>query len=372
MAESRNRRRIAAVAAAIAMLIGLLQWKLAPGPEPWDWRTRLYGAQWRAFVELGALALLLCGFDWAMDRLFREGWARWRWRLAGAGLTLLVFGIACAEFALREASPNGALVGRGNGAMARDYESWASPNGLLPRSRGPADAVEPLSKEPRLLVQGGAVTAGWSIPNAEALYTSHVRRNLGGSMAVVAQPGLQMDDHLRTLRSIGPRARPSLIVYQWSPSDCELGCKAARPSARRPWEALFWHELAIGSSYLWCTVDAKLLARTAPPRSAYIDYLNRELAPDGEPWALFESAFDTWAAEALQQSPRVLVVFLPTEPGLEFLRERVELLCMRVGVDATDASELWDGRTADRDGHVALAVHLMDEIGRRWPELLED
>jgi len=381
VAVTRNRRRIIAVTATLLVLIGLLQWKLAPGPEPWDWRTRLYGAQWRAFIELGALALLLCGFDWAMGRLFREGWKHARPWVAGVGILLLItlgVGVGAAELAVRKHYMFGRPGGRSNGALAKRFSENFEYNGLLPRSRGPADAVAPDAGRPRILVQGDAVTFGARILWNRELYTEQLRDLLrnghwpDASMAVAAQPGLEMDGHVAALVSLGARVRPDVIIYQWSPDDCELGCKASRPSAPHPWEALFWHELAIGSSFLWSEIDTRLLAYTAPPRTAYVEYLMRELAPPSAAWDLFETTFRAWATLARRLSPRVLLIMAPRADGLEFLRSRVVELATAAGIDVLELPDPWQNALPTAEENEQLAATIAAYLVKRWPEIPTD
>jgi len=370
-----------AVAALVAMLIGLAQWMLAPGPEPWDWRTRLYGAQWRAFIELGALTLLLCGFDWAMSRLFREGWTRSRRAVAVVGILLLVtlgMGVIAAEVAVRKRYAFGRPGGRSHGALAKRFSENFEYNGLLPRSRGPADAAAPEAGRPRILVQGDAVTFGARIRWNRELFTEQLRLLLrdghwpDASMAVAAQPGLEMDGHLAALRGLGLQVRPDLIIYQWSPSDCELGCKAARPSAPHPWEAAFWHEFAIGSSFLWSEIDTRLLAYTAPPRTAYVEYLTRELEPSSAAWDLFEITFRAWAALAQRLAPRVLLVMAPRADGLEFLRSRVVELATAAGIDVLQLPDPWQSALPTAEENEKLAETIAAYLAKRWPDVPTD
>ncbi len=264
-------------------------------------------------------------------------------------------------------------------------------------SRGP-EASGP--KEPgrfRILVQGDSVTFGQGIQDAKDTYLSVLLNALNQEapgrfeMAVLAQPGREIDGHLEQLELHGQEIGPDVIIYQWYPNDMELD-KRQRPKVRgRFWTRWFLDPWLEAHSYAWWFLDDRLttLLPTAP--TSYTTYMNASFAPGTPKWKRFVMVFHRWSAQATSLSPRVLMVLYPHPEGpmgrryvFRDIHDRVMQLAAASGIQTIDVLQTMDDvtdwnqtRVSRFEDHPNVSMHqrmadaLSAAIHTQWPELFE-
>ncbi|MCP4002889.1 MAG: hypothetical protein GY725_01710 [bacterium] len=141
-------------------------------------------------------------------------------------------------------------------------------------------------------------------------------------MAVLAQLGRELDNHLRQLEKWGAEIAPDLIVYQWFVNDMGFD-KSDRPrSARRIWTRLFFHRFLATHSYMWFLLDYQVSSLFAKPGESYDTYMDRQFAEGTPDWQRLVEVFDNWLVRARELTPRIVVVIYPhVNSGIRSLPE---------------------------------------------------
>jgi lysophospholipase L1-like esterase len=242
-------------------------------------------------------------------------------------------------------------------------------------SRGPDISEQIPRGKVRILIQGDSITWGQGIRDEQSLFSFQLLELLrkdkpGLEIAVLAQPGREIDGHLAQLEHWGELVAPDIIVYQFFANDMELDRHQGRPVAPgRYWRRLFFHRFMVSYSYLWFFLDYELDQLLPGTSQTYEDYLTANYSPGTAGWAKFVDTFQQWLAQARQLTPNILVALYPVSDGsgnrrLTSIYDAVEKLCKDEGIDTID---LWDELStlavandlyASRfDGHPGEAAH---------------
>ncbi len=190
------------------------------------------------------------------------------------------------------------------------------------RFDGPSRGPEPSDPKPpgrtRIVIQGDSITWGQGVRNEEQLFSNRLLSKLQETkapvdMAVLAQPGREIDGHLQQLQKWGSELRPDVIIYQWYINDIDTGkgYRKLKPNRlwRHPW---FLHSMLVKNSYLWFFLDFALdrLLPSATPLS-YESYMGSQFKEGSAGWLRFEQYFSDWARSAKALTPRVIVALYP-------------------------------------------------------------
>jgi hypothetical protein len=183
--------------------------------------------------------------------------------------------------------------------------------------RGPRNLDTKQPGVPRIMVVGDSITYGqgvrdWRQTWPELLIEELERRHQPHERAVFAMPGLDMPQHVETIRQWGSRVDPDILVYQWYANDIEV--LSHRPNATRAWQREPWHSTLRQWSYLYFTLDYYLAKVLPPPERTYVDYLLADFAPGTLEWTEFERQFHEFAVRAKQVAPRRLMALYPQVP----------------------------------------------------------
>jgi lysophospholipase L1-like esterase len=231
----------------------------------------------------------------------------------------------------------------------------------------------------RILIQGDSITWGQGVRNEEQLFSNQLLTRLRGTsvpvdMAVLAQPGREIDGHFQQLMKWGHELQPDVIIYQWYINDMELD-KESRPRTNRIWRHLFFHSALRKYSYLWFFLDFSLDTLLPSPALSYESYISSHFKEGSAGWSLFERYFSHWAILAKELTPRVVVVLYPhmslkdgvppaIRPEIVDIHTRMLSLCRTNNIACVDLSTsltTFDDSRAVRvtafDNHPSAEVH---------------
>jgi lysophospholipase L1-like esterase len=381
------------VAIAGSMLIGVV-------PASGGIAHSIWGEYALPFVEKGLFQIgvvVLCAAAFLQGcRFFSLELAENAARQLSSLAIGLAIGIAAAflsgEIFLRIFFHDGMTFSEHVGPIVRTYERNIRWNRFEGPSRGPETIGPKTPGVVRILIQGDSITWGQGVRAEEEVYPARLlhslrRQNPQVEMAVFAECGRDIDEHLAVLRRDGPEVDPDLIVYQWFVNDLEVATRGLRPRPWAPWNRLFFHRILKQGSYLYFFLDYQANNFLAPRgEDSYPSYLLSYFEEDTPQWNDFAAVFRTWVAEAKSMTPRVLVVLSPSLAHQPFLlgevHRRMRELGETSGVVVLDLAERefipqeLRGFVASRYDphpnsklHARIAELLEEEIRARWPEL---
>ena len=356
-------------------------------------RRLVYTSVGATLYQLGVLGLILVALDYLWILGVRRG--LWRGRSPGPFLVLLLvallLGFGTGEAALRLLYHDGLSFAHHRGPLVRRFERDFEFNRYDGPSRGPEVSGPKRPGVVRVLVQGDSVTWGQGVQREQDLFTSVLQEKFRRQaspveIAVLAQPGREIDGHLAQLRRWGAEVEPDIILYQWFVNDLELN-HAGRPSCTPPWRCLFFNDLLLRYSYFWFLLDDRLTAIWPAGERSYGEYVLESFEGDTPEWRAFARVFEEWAKEARKLTPHVLVVLYPFDAG-NFRDQRIHAqmidLAESVGVAGLDLFEAEPTfrdesrrlRASRFDPHPGPEAHhlIADAVHRRldllWPETL--
>ena len=183
--------------------------------------------------------------------------------------------------------------------------------------RGRFDTGPRRSGVQRLMVVGDSISWGLGVRDWSAVWTERLAQALerkGGpvEMAVSAEPGRDMWEHMAAVRDVGPRVQPDVLIYQWYVNDIEV--VRHRPRFHRTWQRWSLHDRARDSSYLYYFLDHMASSWLPQPDRSYTDYILQDFGPGTYEWAEFERAFHSFATRAREVAPVRLIVLYPQVP----------------------------------------------------------
>ena len=169
----------------------------------------------------------------------------------------------------------------------------------------------------RLLVVGDSISWGLGVRDWSAIWTERLARALEQKgrpveMAVLAEPGRNMWEHLSTLEAWGRQVQPDVLIYQWYVNDIEVAVR--RPEFQRAWQRWSQHNSVRTFSYLYYFLDHMASSRLPQPQRSYADYMLQDFRPGSYAWAEFERAFHSFATRAQEIAPTRLMVLYPQVP----------------------------------------------------------
>lgn len=246
-----------------------------------------------------------------------------------AALISLALCLAVGEIALRIYFHGGGVRTLG-GPGGGDFET------LMRKGRYRATVAD-WPKEPgfqRLMIQGDSISWGLGVRDWKHIYANLLldRLNRDGAkfeLALIADPGREIDGHLQALRRFAPVVRPDLIVYQWYVNDIEL--TGRRPDSTRAWQRWRGHATLKSWSYLYYFLDWRFSTLLPAPVRSYTQYLLEDYVEGGQPWSDFLAFFHSWAVNAAVAAPRRILMLYPTLPfsgtyPLQAINDRMEAL----------------------------------------------
>jgi hypothetical protein len=168
----------------------------------------------------------------------------------------------------------------------------------------------------RLLVVGDSISWGLGVRDWSAVWTEQLaqgleRRGTPLEMAVLAEPGRNMWEHVAALEEWGSRVHPDVLIYQWYVNDVEV--VTHRPEFQRAWQRGPQHARLRKFSYLYYFLD-HMAASWLPLERSYGDYMLQDFRPGSYAWAEFERAFHSFATRAGEVAPTRLMVLYPQVP----------------------------------------------------------
>ena len=169
----------------------------------------------------------------------------------------------------------------------------------------------------RLMVVGDSISWGLGVRDWSAIWTERLAQALeqkGGpvEMAVLAEPGRDMWEHMAVVQEWGSRVQPDVLIYQWYVNDIEV--VEHRPRFHRAWQRWSQHEQARNSSYLYFFLDHMAASWLPQPERSYTEYMLQDFGPGTYAWAEFERAFHSFATRAREAAPTRLMVLYPQVP----------------------------------------------------------
>ena len=279
------------------------------------------------------------------------------------------------ELVLRIWFFHGASFGNHFGPIVERFEEDFIFNRYSGISRGPEIENQTRHDARRVLVQGDSITWGQGIRSEQDLYTTRLlselrKDNPDTEMAVMAEPGRELDGHLLELAKWGEEIRPDIIIYQFFINDLELN-KDKRPRSKRIWRRAFLHRPLVQASYFWFFLDYSFDSFLATDsKEDYFDYMRACYSTDTDEWIQAISVFRTWAREAKRQTPNVLVVLYPSmnaqgDLSLGHIHERFAKEAQALGIEVVN---LWDSfrdlhgdlkrfKASAYDAHPSAEVH---------------
>jgi lysophospholipase L1-like esterase len=303
--------------------------------------------------------------------------------------TIVSFGLA--EWYLRIAYADGMSFSSRTGPLVRRFEQGFQFNRFDGPSRGP-EVVGPKGEgRVRVLIQGDSITWGQGVKDESLLYSSLLSDRLrsvnpGIEVAVLAQPGREIDGHLAQLNKWGDEIAPDIIIYQWFINDLELD-KSQRPDIVPGWQKLLFPSFLTNRSYLWYLLNYRLETWLYP--LPYEGHMRERYSPGTEGWRLFAEQFHAWTTEARRLTPHVLVALYPflrpsQDAPLPEFHAWMRELSDKEGVASIDLLEPLDVFRDDFtktfaspfDSHPGVAAQervaeaLDDRLLELWPELL--
>ena len=186
----------------------------------------------------------------------------------------------------------------------------------------------------RLMVVGDSISWGLGVRDWSAIWTERLAQALerkGGpvEMAVLAEPGRDMWEHMAVVQEWGSRVQPDILIYQWYVNDVEV--VEHRPRFHRAWQRWSQHERVRNSSYLYFLLDHMAASWLPQPERSYTDYMLQDFEPGTYAWAEFERAFHSFSTRAMEAAPTRLIVLYPQVPfrgayPLQPIHERMRTL----------------------------------------------
>jgi hypothetical protein len=169
----------------------------------------------------------------------------------------------------------------------------------------------------RLMVVGDSISWGLGVRDWSAIWTERLARALEQKsgpveMAVSAEPGRDMWEHMAVLQEWGRRVQPDVLIYQWYVNDVEV--VERRPRFHRAWQRWSQHDRARNLSYLYYFFDHMAASRLPQPDRSYTEYILQDFGPGTYAWAEFERAFHSFATRAREIAPARLMVLYPQVP----------------------------------------------------------
>lgn len=186
----------------------------------------------------------------------------------------------------------------------------------------------------RLMVLGDSITWGkgvrdWHQTWPELLFRMFNRAGNPHELAVVAQPGWDIDVLARHFDETAPAIRPDTLIYQWYINDIEV--TQHRPRSSRWWQTNALHGALVDWSYLFYFLDNRLSTLLPPPERSYVDYILQDFVPGSLEWTEFERYFHWLGARARELAAHRLIVLYPQVPfrgayPLQSIHDRIRAL----------------------------------------------
>ena len=169
----------------------------------------------------------------------------------------------------------------------------------------------------RLLVVGDSISWGLGVRDWSAIWTERLARaieqtGVAVEMAVSAEPGRDMWEHMAAVQELGSRVQPDVLIYQWYVNDIEVVKR--RPRFHRTWQRWSQHERMRNLSYLYYFLDHMAASWLPQPDRSYTEYILQDFGPGTYEWAEFERAFHSFATRAREAAPKRLMVLYPQVP----------------------------------------------------------
>src|SRR5688500_4497881 len=169
----------------------------------------------------------------------------------------------------------------------------------------------------RLMVVGDSISWGLGVRDWSAVWTERLaealeRKGAPVEMAVLAEPGRDMWEHMAVVHEWGNRVQPDVLIYQWYVNDIEV--VERRPRFHRAWQRWSQHDRVRNFSYLYYFLDHIAASRLPQPDRSYTEYILQDFQPGSYAWAEFERAFHSFATRAREAAPTRLIVLYPQVP----------------------------------------------------------
>jgi hypothetical protein len=169
----------------------------------------------------------------------------------------------------------------------------------------------------RLMVVGDSISWGLGVRDWSAIWTERLAQALeakGGpvEMAVLAEPGRDMWEHMAVVQEWGSPVQPDVLIYQWYVNDVEV--VERRPRFHRAWQRWSQHERLRNSSYLYYFLDHMASSWLPQPERSYTEYILQDFGPGTYAWTELERAFHSFATRAREAAPTRLIVLYPQVP----------------------------------------------------------
>lgn len=164
---------------------------------------------------------------------------------------------------------------------------------------------------------GDSISWGLGVRDWKAVWTEQLaealeRKGRPVEMAVLAEPGRNIPEHLAALQEWGSRVQPDVLIYQWYVNDIEV--IEHRPRNVRVWQQWSQHRELLKLSYLYYFLDHMASSWLPPPDRSYADYIFQDFVPGSYEWAEFERAFHSFAMRAREIAPTRLLLLYPQVP----------------------------------------------------------
>ena len=168
------------------------------------------------------------------------------------------------------------------------------------------------------MAMGDSITYGlgvhdWRETWPEVLATRLEREGQPHELAVFAEPGRDIKDHLQQLERWGSVVNPDVLIYQWYVNDIEV-MSPFRPDRTRRWQQWAGHEWLRQTSYLYYFLDHRAGALLPSPGRSYVDYILQDLRPGTPEWAEFERYFHAFAVRVATIAKRRILLLYPQVP----------------------------------------------------------
>ena len=184
--------------------------------------------------------------------------------------------------------------------------------------RGRRDVGPRREGVPRLMAVGDSITYGlgvhdWRETWPEVLATRLEREGHAYELAVFAEPGRDIKDHLQQLERWGSVVNPDVLIYQWYVNDIEV-MSPFRPDRTRRWQQWAGHEWLRRTSYLYFFLDQRAGALLPSPGRSYVNFILQDLRAGTPEWAEFERYFHAFAVRAATIAKRRILLLYPQVP----------------------------------------------------------
>lgn len=275
--------------------------------------------------------------------------------------SLLVFGVV-GEVTLR-------IVYRDAGRRTlygpgfKDFEHLTTPDGR----RGRFDTGPKTPGVPRILAIGDSITYGQGVRRWEDVWPERLVQRLGAAgrphqMAVVAEMGFNIADHVRSYDENVGVVHPDVLIYQWFYNDAQ-GAYDGEPEMTPWWQRMPWHQ-TLRASYFYYTLDYQLW-RLPIVQRPFQAYVHRELTPGSPQGEAFETQFGAMAARARKDVRQRWVLLYPQLPyrgayPLQDIHDWVAVVARREGfgvVDPTARLNAFNTHASWFDGHPNERAH---------------